>query len=76
MHHSLSRPAGEGRGEGGGRETHSTADQDGPKVVDVGERRAGDDAVAQGLKETVGVIALEAVGGMDAQAACALQRVG
>jgi len=46
LYFSLSRPAGEGRGEGGGLESPSPADQDGAEVVDVGERRASDDAVA------------------------------
>ena len=43
-------------------------DQDGAKVVDVGERRAGDELIAQGLEEAVPVIVGEAGPRLDPRA--------
>ena len=34
-------------------------DQDGAEIVDIGQRRAGDDAVAQRLEEAVAVVGVE-----------------
>src|SRR5947209_6457853 len=51
-------------------------DQDGAKVVDVGERRAGDDGVAQCAEEAVAVVVVQALARMDAACPGARQRVG
>src|SRR5262245_52502385 len=34
-------------------------DEDGAEIVDVGQRRAGDDQIAAGLEERIGVVAVE-----------------
>src|SRR5487761_2606270 len=50
-------------------------DQDRAKIVDVGQRGAGDDAVAQRSKEAVAIVARETVARTDAQCARARQRI-
>src|SRR5213076_3141262 len=49
--------------------------EDGPEVIDVGERRPGHDRVAQGLEESVRVIPVQAVERAHALGESALERV-
>ena len=60
------------RGGGSG----ALLDQDRPEIVDVCQRRAGDDEVAYGFEERIGIVVVEIGPGVHALGARPLQGVG
>src|SRR5687767_3563839 len=55
--------------------TTGAVDEDGSEVVDVRERRPGDDEVAEGLEEIIGLVAQQKGRRVELQRASALERV-
>src|SRR6185369_15147521 len=55
--------------------TRNLEDQDRAEIVDVGERRAGHEQIAETGEERVGVVAVEMISAVQPQAPCPLQGV-